>query len=318
MAKMNYEHVYAAAGFSGESWDVAQGYNLATFNATAGETTFAATGKSITLSTSSFPAWFTVGKQFVVSGSVSNNGTFTVASYSASVITVQETLVNETPVGAVSFDGDGDTLIQDVLLKAGSGALTTDAPLVLVSTGALGAARQLDISALEAESAGQGGEALRGRLLVLSVQNTDLLTNNLTVVSSSTINGAASLVISSAGEYLLYHIESGVWRATVLPTPADGLATITRISFSAADWDAGATKNTIKILQTGSPAAGEVGPHELTIAGSYVIQVINTDLTPDEMVDVEIQFAANGDITMKKAARAADFNGTVVIIGSLD
>lgn len=238
MAKLNYEHVYAAAGFSGEQFNVAAG-----------------------------PA---------------------------------------------------NTDIIDVLLSVGDGALTEDAPHVLVSSGALGGARQLDISGMEVESAAKGGQALDGRFFYFSVQNSDITTNNLTVVSSATINGAATFVIATPGDYMFHHVTSGAWRVNILPTPAEKLATLARVSFASTDWDAGAVKNTIKILQTGTPGAGEVGPHGLTPYGSYVVQVINTDLTPDELVDVEIQFASNGDITMKKSGLGQDFAGVAIIVGTLD
>jgi hypothetical protein len=113
-------------------------------------------------------------------------------------------------------------------------------------------------------------------------------------------------------------VSGGVWVANQLPRPTEPLATLARIPFASTVWDAGASKNVIKVLQTGSPAAGEIGPHGLNPAGSYIVQVINTDATPDEMVDVEVQFAANGDITLRKAGKGADFAGVVVIVGSLE
>lgn len=238
MAKLNYEHVFSSAGFSGEQFDVAQG-----------------------------PA---------------------------------------------------DTGIIDVLLSVGDGALTEDAPHVLVSTGALGGARVLDISGLEVESAAKGGQALDGRFFYFSVQNTDILTNSITVSGGATINGDATFAISTEGDYLFHHVSGGVWRCNILPRPSEKLATLARVSFASTDWDAGVTKDTIKIIQTGTPAAGEVGPHDVTAYGSYVVQVINTDSTPDELVDVEIQFSSNGDITLKKAAKAPDFNGVAIIVGTLD
>jgi hypothetical protein len=220
--------------------------------------------------------------------------------------------------------GPADTSIIDVLLSVGDGALTEDAPHVLVSTGALGGARALDISAMEVESAAKGGQALNGRIFYLSVQNSDISgTNTLTISGTTSINGSATLVISNTGDYLFHHVSGGVWRVNVLPTPAEKLATMARVSFAASDWDAGASKNTIKVLQTGTPAAGEVGPHLVTPYGSYVVQVINTDLTPEwqhrlVLVDVEIQFAPNGDITLRKSPKAADFAGVVLIVGTLD
>jgi len=237
MAKLNYEHIFSSAGFSGEQFDIAAG-----------------------------PA---------------------------------------------------DDGIIDVLLSAGDGALTSDAPHVLVSTGPLGGNRVLDISGLESESASQGGEALDGRFFYLSIQNTDILTNSLTVSGGSTINGSSTFVINTEGDYIFHHVSGGVWRCNILPRPSEKMATLARVDFTSSDWSAG-TRDMIKVLQTGTPGAGEVGPHEITAYSSYIVQVINTDLSPSEQVDVEIQYSSNGDITLRKARRAADFNGTVLILGTLD
>lgn len=239
MAKLNYSHVYAAAGFSGESFDIAAG-----------------------------PA---------------------------------------------------NTDIIDVLLSVGNAALTSDAPHVLLSSGALFAGGvTLDISALEAESSAAGSAALNGRFFYLSVQNSNIsAVNNIVISSSATINGAASFTISNTGDYIFHHVASGAWRVNILPTPAEKIATLARISFASTDWALG-TANQIKVIAAGTPGAGEVGPHGLAAYSSYVVQVINTDLTPDEIVDAEIQIASNGDITILKAGLGAAFAGVVVIVGSLD
>ena len=222
-----------------------------------------------------------------------------------------------------SFDisaGAADVGLIDVLLSLGNGAVTENIPAALVSTGALGGARALSLAGAEAEFA--GAAAMNGRIIFLSIQNSDIDTNNLTITGSVTINGEASLVISNQVDLVLQHVASGVWRANVLPRPSQNPAAIARVSFASTVWDAHLTdKNTIKILQdpTATPAAGEVGPHALLKSGSYVVEVINTDLTPDEKVDVEVQFdAATGNITLKKAPKAADFAGICVIIGSLE
>ena len=228
MAKMNYEHVFAAAGFSGEQFDIAAG-----------------------------PA---------------------------------------------------NTGIIDVLLSAGDGVLTSDAPHVLVSTGALNAAGvALDISALETEKTVDGGEALPGRFFYLSIQNSNISTvNTITVSSSATINGAATFVINSTGDYLFHHVAAGVWRVNSLPRPNEPLATIARVNIAAGSW----ASHAYSIPQA---------THGLVAASSYVVNVINQDLTPDEIVDVEVQFnAATGDITLRKGAKAPNFNGVAVIIGSFD
>lgn len=222
-----------------------------------------------------------------------------------------------------SFDiaaGPADTGIIDVLLSVGDGALTEDAPHALVSTGALGGARALDLAGAEAESAARGGMALNGRIMYLSVQNSDIATNNITISTSTvggSIDGAASFVIDAAGDYLLHHISAGIWRVNVLPVPGKPLATIARVPFASTVWDAGAVKNTIKILASGVPAAGQVGPHGLIVKPTYVCQIINTDLAQPEIVVVEVQFAADGSITLKKAPKMADFAGVAVIVGSL-
>jgi len=216
-----------------------------------------------------------------------------------------------------SFDiaaGPANTGIIDTLLSAGDGALTDEAPHVLVSTGALGAARALDISGMETESGAGGGAALRGRFFYLSILNTDITTNNITVAAGSTINGLGSLVIDFEGDYLFHHISGGDWRVNVLPRTTPDTASLVRIPFVSGDW----TSNAITVLATGTPGAGQVGPHGLAAYNSYLVQVINTDQTPDEMVSVELQFAASGDITLRKAPRAAAFAGVVVISGTTD
>ena len=116
--------------------------------------------------------------------------------------------------------------------------------------------------------------ALPGRFFYLSIQNSNISSvNSITVNSSATINGIATLVITGPGDYLFHHVSSGVWRVNELPRPEEPLATIKRIPFASTVWDAGATKNQIKILQTGSPSSGEIGPHELVVAGSGIIVV---------------------------------------------
>jgi len=218
-----------------------------------------------------------------------------------------------------SFDiaaGPANTGLIDVLLSAGDGALTADVPHALVSTGALGGPRTLDLSGMEVESVAEGSQALRGRFFYLSVQNSDISgTNTITISGSTSINGSATLVIDQASDHLFHHISGGVWRVNVLPRPGTpGMANMERVTFLTTDW----VSNAIKIIQTGTPAAGEVGPHSLPAYDGYLIQILNTSVSPNEYVDVEIQQAANGDITLRKAPRAAAFNGTAMIAGTAD
>jgi len=313
-----YSHIMSSAGFSGENWDVSEGHNLS-FDSSgdANDVTLVAVGKTITLASGSFPSWMQeVGKVFSTD-SGTNPGPFTIVSATASVVTVAETVIDEAGVDMV-FDGSPDIDIQDVLLKTGDGILTQHCPLVLTSIGALGAARTLDISALEVESGAYGSKALDGRWFYISIQNSDISsTNKITVSGSTSINGLASLDIETTGDYLFHHVSGGVWRCNILPTPAEHMATMARVSFADTDWSAG-TKNQIKVIQTGSPGSGEVGPHGLTAYDSYIIQIVNVDGSINEITDNEVQIDSNGDITILKAGLGSSFNGYCLIVGTLD
>lgn len=241
MAKMNYEHIFSSAGFSGQSFNIAQG-----------------------------PA---------------------------------------------------NTGVIDVLLSVGNGKLTDEAPHALYSTGSLGGSRVLDITGMESEAVAKGGVALPGRFFYLSVQNTDVVmsgglpTNTITVSGSVSINGSLTFVISSTGDYMFHHLGGGVWRANILPLPGESSAVFKRIYFTQADW----TNDTITCLGQGPVVnPGEVGPHNITPYDGFLVQILNTSVTPNEYVDVEIHQQANGDITILKAALAPAFDGTFLISGSLD
>lgn len=328
MAKMNYEHVYGAAGFSGDRWDVNLGYNLS-YASIASDVTFAI-GKTITLAAGTWPAWVVPGKQIKVNTALNPNTVFTVYEViSTSQISVVETPVAEAGV-TVTFNGSIDTLIQDTLLKdlapLAVAHLTEDTPHLLVSSGALGANKILNISALEVESASRGGKPLRGRFFQFSVQNSDVNNSNtgktITVQASGLINGASTFVISTPNDYWFTHDENGNWIVTIMPAPSDKLASMKRVSFTASMWGAHPTmKNTIKIPQTGTPTPGsnETVAHELANYTTYIVQVWNTEGTRTEIVDVEVQVdKTTGDIYLQKAERAQPFTGVVDVVGSLD
>ena len=64
---------------------------------------WAAAGKTITASSGSFLTdLYVVGDKIIVTGTTSNNGTFTLTSVTATVLTVSETLVNEGPLSATA------------------------------------------------------------------------------------------------------------------------------------------------------------------------------------------------------------------------
>ncbi|MHA2063654.1 MAG: hypothetical protein ACXABY_04640 [Candidatus Thorarchaeota archaeon] len=208
----------------------------------------------------------------------------------------------------------GDVI--DVLLGDSGGTnaslLQENAPINLISTGALGGARELDITNIEDS----------GRMFFLSVRNSDISgVNTLTITATTDINGGgASLVLSSATEILFVHegaegATAGNWRAyeQTLQGATSNIARIFRDTFAAVDWDAGASNNQIEIPQTGAAGAGQIGPHGLMVATSYVVQVYRD--SDDEQVDVGLEVTAGGLITMTKAGLGPDFAGRVVVVG---
>jgi hypothetical protein len=324
MALINYATVYAGAGFAGESFNICEGYNLSFVSPTTAS--FVVAGNTINLTTGAFPAWLQeVGKQFTISGTANNNGVFTVAAASGTVINTVEAIALESAI-LTNFDGSGCTAIIDQLLSLGNGVLTEDCPFDLISTGTLFGPVTLDLARLEKETTDQGGMAMNGRPLFLHVLNSNVSSTNTITISSSTpgtINGASTFVINNTGDYMLMHVAAGLWRVCILPKPGEGLATFKRVPFTAAMWNAGATKNKITVIASGSLSAGQAGPHNLTIYEGYNVDIINTDIdgtdSTSEMVNVEVKFdAATGNIILLKAEKAKPFNGIALIVGSMD
>jgi len=207
--------------------------------------------------------------------------------------------------------GPANTDVIDALLSASDGVLTENAPVNMISTGALSAGAgtdgivDLDITALEQE----------GRWFWLSVRNSDIGTISLTVTSTTDINGGgATLTISSAQDLLFVHESGGTWRAyrqelSTAPTNAK----IFRDTFAASDWSGGPT-NSITVIQTGAPGAGEIGPHGLAIASSYAVQVYRD--SDDELVDLgTVVDGGTGDITLTKTGLGTNFDGRVIVVG---
>lgn len=284
-----YSHVMASGGISGEVFDLCQGpANLGIVDFLLGQNPVAATA-------------LVAGKMYVIT----LVGTTDFVAIGAASDTVGVVFTATGPGGA----GTTGTC-------EGACAITEDTPLMIKSTGALGAPAIIELVGAEAEIAGNGGVALKGRMHYLSVRNTDILANAITLVAGATINGSAvPYTIKTEGDYLLMHEEGGAWRLNVLPRPAENLAVMARVDFVSADWSAA---NKIKCIQTGIAGLNEIGPHDITVSKSYVVQIVNTDLTPDEQVGVQVQFAANGDITLGKAAKAPAFAGTLLIVGTID
>lgn len=210
-----------------------------------------------------------------------------------------------------SFDiaaGPANTDVIDVLLSANGGTnasnLTENCPTSLFATGTLTADVTLDLTNAEAD----------GRFIYLSIRTSDIATNTITLSPTTSINGAASLLINTQSDYILIHETGGVWRAYRQKTSLANEALIFRATFAGAVWSAG-VNNQITIVQTGAPGAGQIGPHGLAIAASYVVQVFRD--SDDEMVDVGVVVDdSTGNITLTKAGLGAAFAGRVVVIGS--
>jgi hypothetical protein len=221
-----------------------------------------------------------------------------------------ETIIASGGFAGENFDvaaGPANTGVIDVLLSVGNGVLTEDAPISMISTGALGATRDLSLVNIEQD----------GRIFFLSVRNSDITTNSLTVTATTEVNGSTAtnpFTISVATDYIFVHETGGTWRAYQQKQSQGADSQVFRATFSAANWSGG-TANQITILQTGAPAAGQIGPHALSIASSYAVMVFRD--SDDELVDVGVVVATGtGNITLTKAGLGADFAGRVIVIGT--
>ena len=200
-----------------------------------------------------------------------------------------------------------DGVLEVSALSAGDGSLGIDCPISVISTGALGAARELDISACEQD----------GRIILLSVRNSDITTNNLTLQATGSINGTGpttGFVISAEKNYWLIHESLGEWRAYEQRLSVGAAATVFRATFASTKWNEGATNNQIVVVRTGASGLGEIGPHNLMNADSYVVQVYRD--SDDELVDVGlIVDSTTGDITMTKTGLGQNFAGRIIVVG---
>lgn len=207
--------------------------------------------------------------------------------------------------------GPANTDVVDVLLSASGGTtasiLQENAPVNLLSTGELGGDKELDITGVEQD----------GRFFFFSIRNTDISSFDLTITATTDINGGgASFVVSEATDLIFVHESGGTWRAyeQQLPSFVTDTAAIFRDTFTASDWSSG-TINNITIIQSGTPGAGEIGPHSLAIAGSYLVQVYRD--SDDELVDVGIVVdESTGDISLTKAGLGTNFDGRVIVAGT--
>lgn len=212
--------------------------------------------------------------------------------------------VFDVTVGAGGSFPDNLDII-NVLLENGNGVLTGNAPVNIISTSLLNAPRTLNIAATEQN----------GRFFFLSVRNTDIATNNLTVVATTDINGGGTnFVIASARDFLFVHETGGTWRAYEQKENLSNFARVFRTTFLAATWSAG-TANRITVVRTGAPGAGQVGPHGLALASSYVVQVYRD--SDNQLVDTGVVVdGATGNITLSKTGLGQNFAGRLIVVGT--
>ena len=204
--------------------------------------------------------------------------------------------------------GPANVGVIDTLLSAGDGQLQVGAPFMLRSTGALGAGRTLDLTAVEAAP----------RTLFFDVSNTDLNPNNIVLSPSVSINGAPSISVAEVSQWILYHVGGGVWYG-LRQWPQNTIegAAVKRLAFDSGVWAAG-TANEITITQSAGPGPGQIGPHGLDIANTYVVQVYSLRLGVMVLqLLTTIVDPATGNITVQIADSSLAFGGTVIIVGDV-
>ena len=116
------------------------------------------------------------------------------------------------------FDLNVGPLEEDIVDQLFATAITSpvvlqeNTPINLISTGVLGATKELDLQNVEQN----------GRLIFVSIRNSDIAFNNITITPTSTINGNPNLTINSAVDFILAHETGGIWRAYFQTTSATG------------------------------------------------------------------------------------------------
>lgn len=101
----------SAGGIGGNATETQSDFVFNNTIVTASDFAFLATGKTITSATDFAAAGFATGDTIVISGSPLNDGTYTIASVATVVITVNETLVDETLITSASVQSNTITTI---------------------------------------------------------------------------------------------------------------------------------------------------------------------------------------------------------------
>jgi len=131
-----------------------------------------------------------------------------------------ETIIASGGFAGEHFDiaqGLANVDIIDTLLNAGDGTLQINTPIAICSTGVLGAARVLNLNNIEQD----------GRIVFVSIRNSDIIINNLTITATTDINGVGpNLVINDARDYIFVHTTGGSWRAYLQDTASASESTV--------------------------------------------------------------------------------------------
>lgn len=197
--------------------------------------------------------------------------------------------------------GPAQTDVIDVILSASGGSvpsvLQENAPISLISTGLLNTPKELDLSQVEAN----------GRLFFLSVQNTDLDTNSLTLVSGSNLNGDASLIITDPDDYVLVYTVNG-WRVQSIYTPEEKSNLELEMEFKASQ-----LSNFKELLYTGNnlTTVNTYTDNTMTVllfnktlsyTGNKLTQTVLTRISDGAVVTKDLTYSGNNLISVETTA----------------
>lgn len=183
--------------------------------------------------------------------------------------------------------GPANLDIIDILLNAGNGALSGNAPINMISTGALGAPRSLDITGVEQN----------GRMFFFSIRNTDLASNPLTIAASTDINGGGLLIVDDPIDYVFVHESSGVWRAYIQNiVPVSGSS---GVSFTAQNKD-------VVTIRKGQPVTIHSSGSGIVLASASSLSTLAIGLAAED-----ITVGANGLVTTTGPFTNSDWTNTV-------
>lgn len=215
------------------------------------------------------------------------------------------TIIANGGLAGQSFDinlGPAEPDIIDTLLSVSGGtnpsALQENAPTSLISTGDLSTPKELDLSQIE----------INGRIFFLSVQNTDLDTNSLTItpsgITGSNINGETSLVVTTPEDYVFIYTVNG-WRAQAVYTPEEKSNLELELEFKASQLTSfkelsytGNNLTTVNIY-TDNLMTILLFTKSLSYTGSKLVQTILTRISDGAVVTKDLTYSGNNLISVE-------------------